>query len=248
MIKIKSIQEIEYMKEAGRIVAETHKRIQEAIRPGITTAELNQIAETYILSQDAIPSFKGYQGFPASICASVNEEVIHGIPGPRILKNSDIISIDIGAMYKGYHGDAARTHSVGDITDEAQNLIDVTKESFYKGIEYAIEGNRLYDISFAIQSHIESHSYSVVRDYVGHGIGQEMHEEPQIPNYGSPGRGPRLQAGMTLAIEPMVNMWAYDVKTLSNQWTVVTADGGLSAHYENTIVITKDGPEILTYS
>lgn len=248
MITIKARNEIEYMREAGKIVSDTHKLLQEAIKPGITTGELDQIAENYILSQNAIPSFKNYNGFPASICASVNEEVIHGIPGLNVLKDGDIISVDVGAIYKGYHGDAARTFPVGNITTEAQRLIDVTRESFYKGIKYAQEGYRLSDISHAIQKYVETHSYSIVRDFVGHGIGQEMHEEPQIPNYGLPGRGPRLQAGMTLAIEPMVNIGRYSVKILPNQWTVITTDGSLSAHYENTIVITKESPEILTCS
>ncbi|MDK2798987.1 MAG: methionyl aminopeptidase [Clostridiales bacterium] len=246
MITIKSAREIEYMREAGRIVAEAHNLIEKAIRPGITTKELDNIAEQYILSQGAVPSFKGYNGFPASICASVNHEVVHGFPGLNELKDGDIISIDIGAMYKGYHGDAARTHPVGNVTDEAKRLIKVTRESFYEGIKHAVEGNRLSDISSAIQKYVENHGYSVVREFVGHGIGKKMHEEPQIPNYGPPGRGPRLQTGMTLAVEPMVNMGKYHVRILPNQWTVVTVDGSMSAHYEHTIVITQGEAEILT--
>jgi methionyl aminopeptidase len=246
MITIKSAKEIELMRIAGRIVAETHEKIKEVIKPGITTKELDIIAEEYIRKCGALPAFKGYYGFPASICASVNEQVVHGFPGPVALKEGDIVGIDIGAVYEGYYGDAARTHGVGNISSEAQRLIRVTKESFFAGIEYAREGNRLSDISHAIQSYVESHGYSVVRDLVGHGIGKKMHEDPQVPNYGAPGRGPRLAAGMALAIEPMVNQGKYAVKTLSDGWTVVTADGTLSAHYENTIIITKGAPEILT--
>ncbi|NLY42997.1 MAG: type I methionyl aminopeptidase [Clostridiaceae bacterium] len=246
MITIKAAQEIEYMREAGRIVYEAHNLVEKAIQPGITTEELDSIAEKYIRSQGAIPSFKGYNGFPASICASLNDEVVHGIPGLRKLKDGDIISIDIGAMYKGYHGDAARTHPVGKCSEEALRLIRVTRESFYKGLAYAVEGRRLSDISAAIQRYVEKNGYSVVRDFVGHGIGQNMHEDPQVPNYGVPGRGPRLVSGMTLAIEPMVNAGDYRVRIMPNNWTVVTADGSLSAHYEHTILITKGDPEILT--
>lgn len=246
MITIKSAQEIEYMRQAGRIVFETHELLKKAIKPGITTKELDNIAEEYILSQGGTPSFKGYNGFPASICASVNNEVVHGIPSLKKIKDGDIISIDIGVIYRGYHGDAARTHPVGQVSEEAESLIRVTRESFYEGIKFAVEGNRLSDISSAIQRYVEMHGYSVVRDLVGHGIGQEMHEEPHIPNYGKPGRGPRLRAGMTLAIEPMVNMGKYHVRVLPDQWTVVTADGSLSAHYEHTVVITHSEPELLT--
>lgn len=246
MIYIKSRKEIELMREAGRIVAQAHELIREAIKPGITTGELDQIAERHILKMGAAPAFKGYRGFPASICASVNHEVVHGIPGPRELEEGDIISIDIGAVHKGYYGDAARTHAVGKIGRQAQELIKVTKESFYEGIRFAKVGYRLSDISHAIQSHIEGHGFSVVRNYVGHGIGTSMHEEPQIPNYGPPGKGPRLREGMALAIEPMVNIGTYDVKVLSDGWTVVTLDGEYSAHYENTIAITDEEPEILT--
>ncbi len=246
MISIKSARELEMMRAAGNIVAETHLRLKEVIKPGITTKELDTIAEEYIRKCSAIPAFKGYEGFPASICASVNEQVVHGIPGPIILKEGDIIGIDIGAIYKGYYGDAARTYGIGDISDIAGKLIMVTEESFFKGLEYAVEGNRLSDISYAIQQHVESNGFSVVRDLVGHGIGTQMHEEPQIPNYGPKGKGPRLVSGMTLAIEPMVNQGRYAVKVLPDGWTVVTADGKLSAHYENTIAVTGSTPEILT--
>lgn len=246
MIYIKSRKEIELMREAGRIVAEAHELIKKAIRPGITTKELDEIAERHILEKDAIPAFKGYGGFPANICASINHEVVHGIPGLKQLEEGDIISIDIGAIYKGYYGDAAQTHAVGEISERARELIEVTRDSFYEGIKFAKEGYRLSDISHAIQSYVEKHGFSVVRNYVGHGIGTSMHEEPQIPNYGPPGKGPRLKEGMALAIEPMVNMGAYDVKVLSDGWTVVTLDGEYSAHYENTIAITDEEPEILT--
>lgn len=246
MIYIKSRKEIELMREAGRIVAQAHELIRKAIRPGITTKELDQIAEKHILKKGAIPAFKGYGGFPANICASINHEVVHGIPGLKKLEEGDIISIDIGSIYKGYYGDAAQTHAVGKISQRAQELIDVTRQSFYEGIKFAKLGYRLSDISHAIQSYVEKHGFSVVRNYVGHGIGTNMHEEPQIPNYGPPGKGPRLGEGMVLAIEPMVNMGTYDVKVLSDGWTVVTLDGEYSAHYENTIAITDEEPEILT--
>jgi len=246
MIYIKSRQEIEIMRKAGRIVAEAHELIREAIKPGITTKELNEIAEEHIVKSGAIPAFKGYGGFPASICASVNHEVVHGIPGLKRLEDGDIISIDIGALYDGYYGDAAKTHPVGVISEKAQKLIDVTRESFYEGIKYAFEGNRLSDISHAIQEYVEKEGFSVVRDYVGHGIGTKMHEAPQIPNYGAAGRGPRLRAGMTLAIEPMINTGTYKVKVMPDEWTVVTLDGEYSAHYEHTIAITEDEPELLT--
>jgi methionyl aminopeptidase len=199
-----------------------------------------------IFSRGAVPSFKGYGGFPAAICTSINNEVVHGIPGSIILKDGDIISIDVGACINDYHGDAADTFEVGNVSDAAKKLIEVTKQSFYEGLKFAKQDNRLYDISSAIQKYTESYGFSVVRKYVGHGIGQQLHEEPQVPNYGIPGHGPRLMPGMTLAIEPMINMGHYDVKVLKNDWTVVTIDGSLSAHYENTILITEQGPEILT--
>lgn len=246
MISIKSPREIELMRIAGKIVGETLELLREVIRPGITTLELDTIAEAYIRKSGGIPSFKGYNGFPASICSSVNEQVVHGMPGPIVLKDGDIIGIDIGAIYDGYHGDAARSYGIGQIDDERKKLLRVTEESFFKGIEYALSGNRLSDISHAIQKHVEANGFSIVRDFVGHGIGTNMHEEPQIPNYGLPHKGPRLVAGMALAIEPMVNQGKYAVKVLKDGWTVVTADGKPSAHYENTIVITNGEPEILT--
>ncbi len=246
MIILKSKKEIEIMREAGKIVAETHEILKSAVIPGISTLELDKMAEDNIRKYNAIPSFKGYGGFPGSICASVNDEVVHGIPGNRILKDGDIISLDIGAYYKGYHSDCAKTHGVGMISEEDRKLIEVTRESFYKGIEFAKLGYRLSDISHAIQAHVEEHGFSIVRDLVGHGVGTELHEDPQIPNYGPAGKGPRLQEGMVLAIEPMVNMGRYQVKTLSDDWTVVTLDGKKSAHYEHTIAVTEDEPIILT--
>jgi len=248
VIIIKSDMELTYMKNAGRVVAETLAMIEKVIRPGITTAEIDKLAETFIRSHGAIPSFKGYGGFPASICASVNDVVIHGIPSNRILKDGDIISIDCGAILNGYHGDAARTFAVGSISNEAQKLIEVTRDSFFKAVEKAVVGNRLTDISAAVQRHAEDFGYSVVRDFVGHGIGKSMHEDPQVPNYGVAGKGPKLVHGMVLAIEPMINIGTYKVKIKPDGWTVVTSDGCLSAHYENTVAITNNGPEILTLS
>lgn len=246
MIIIKKSREIEYMRKAGKIVGDVLALLEESARPGITTEKLDRIAEEYIRKCNAIPSFKGYYGFPASICASVNEEVVHGIPSNRVLQEGDIVSIDCGAILDGYHGDAARTFAVGSISKEAENLIKVTKDSFFKGVEKAVINNRLSDISAAIQTHAESRGYSVVRDYVGHGIGTAMHEEPEVPNFGKPGRGPRLVEGMVLAIEPMINVGELYVEVLSNDWTVVTRDRKLSAHYENTVAILTNGPEILT--
>ena len=246
MIIIKNNKEIALMREAGKLVGETLLLIEEKVRPGITTAELDRIAEEFITKHGAKPSFKGLYGFPASLCISVNEQVVHGIPGGYILKDGDIISVDCGVQAKGFHGDAARTFAVGNISEEAKKLIDVTEKSFFKGIEYAKVGNRLTDISHGIQSYVEANGFSVVRDFVGHGIGRVVHEDPDIPNFGNPGRGPKLAVGMALAIEPMVNIGNYKVKTLKDNWTVVTSDGSLSAHYENTIVILPDGPEILT--
>jgi methionyl aminopeptidase len=252
MISIKSNSEIDLMKKAGEIVALAHVKLKSIITPGVTTLEIDRITEEFIRSKGAIPSFKGYEGlpgavrYPGSICASIIEEVVHGVPGLRELKNGDIISIDIGAYFNGYHGDAARTFAVGAISEKASKLIEVTKQSFFDGIQKAVKGNRIVDISIAIQQYVERFGFSVVRDYVGHGIGSEMHEAPQIPNYRTRERGPRLQPRMTLAIEPMVNEGEYFVKLLDNKWTVVTADGSLSAHYENTIVITENEPLILT--
>jgi len=246
MIITKTPREIAIMREAGQIVARTHQVLKQHIKPGITTLELDRIAEDYIRSQGATPSFKGYNGFTGSVCASVNEELVHGIPGERVLNDGDIISIDIGAHYNGYHGDSAWTYPVGTISDETQRLLDVTEESLYKGLEHAKAGQRLTDISHAIQAYVEAHDFSVVREYVGHGVGQNLHEEPQIPHYGPPGKGPRLKTGMTLAIEPMVNAGQRYVRTLADNWTVVTVDGSMCAHFEHTIVITDDGYEILT--
>lgn len=246
-ISIKSEHEIELMREAGRILALVHDELEEFVKPGISTKEIDQKGEQLIRSFGCIPSFLNYNGYPASICVSINDEVVHGIPtSKRILKEGDIVSLDAGVIYKGYHSDAARTHAVGKISSEAERLIQVTKNSFFEGIKYAKEGNHLYDISKAIQDYAESFGYSVVRKLVGHGIGRNLHEEPQVPNFKVPGRGVRLQAGMTLAIEPMIDMGTYDVKFLSDNWTVVTADGSLSAHYENTILITDGQPEILS--
>lgn len=246
MIVLRSKREIELLRAAGKIVAETHDVLRAHVKPGITTEELDAIAEATIRKLGGEPAFKGYGGFPASICASVNDEVVHGIPGKRQLKDGDIISIDIGSIYKGYYGDSAKTHPVGTISEEASQLIDITKASFYEGLKVCRLGYRLSDIGHTIQTFVESKGYSVVRDLVGHGIGTEMHEDPQIPNYGPPNKGPRLQAGMVLAIEPMVNQGAYHVETLLDNWTVVTVDRKLSAHYEHTIVITDDEPMILT--
>ena len=246
MIIIKNNKEIDLMRNAGRIVAETLLCVEKKVKPGITTAELDSIAEEFITKHGAKPSFKGLYGFPASLCISVNEQVVHGIPGGYVLKDGDIISVDCGAFLEGFHGDAARTFAVGDISEEAKKLISVTEGSFFKGMEFAQVGNRLSDISHAIQSYVEASGFSVVRDFVGHGIGKEVHEDPEVPNFGRPGRGPKLSAGMALAIEPMVNIGTYRVTTLGDDWTVVSADRSLSAHYENTIVILPNGPEILT--
>ncbi|MDU2065008.1 MAG: type I methionyl aminopeptidase [Sporomusaceae bacterium] len=246
MIILKSEREIAFMREAGQIVAGTLAAMRKAAGVGITTLELDQIAEKYIRSCGALPAFKGYQGFPGTICASVNEEVVHGIPGLKKLKNGDTVSIDVGAVINGYNGDAAITLPIGDVDEDVLKLLKVTEESLYKGIEQANVGNRLSDISHAVQQHAESHGYGVVRDLVGHGIGRKMHEDPQIPNYGIPGRGPRLKSGMTLAIEPMINLGTHEVKTLGDGWTVVTSDSKWSAHFEHTIVLTDQGPEILT--
>ncbi|PIH00417.1 type I methionyl aminopeptidase [Clostridium combesii] len=247
MIIIKTDSEIEYMVKAGKVVAEALDTLEKHVKPGISTGELDRIAEEIILGKNAKPSFKGYYGFPASICASVNNEVVHGIPNKdRILNEGDIISIDCGAILNGYQGDAARTFPVGNVSEEAAKLIEVTKNSFFKGIEKAKVGNRLTDISAAIQEYVESYGLSIVRDYVGHGIGRNMHEDPEIPNFGRPGRGPKLSKGMCLAIEPMVNIGDFNVKVEPNKWTVVTVDGSLSAHYENTVAILDDGPKITT--
>jgi len=246
MIIIKSSREIQLMREAGRIVAEALEKLREAVKPGITTGELDRLAEEVIVGNGARPLFKGYGGFPANICTSINEEVVHGIPSLRLLKPGDIISIDIGAEKNGYCGDAAITLPVGDVDEEALKLLEVTETALMKGIEQAREGNRLTDISHAIQVHAESHGFSVVREYVGHGIGRKMHEDPKVPNYGAPGRGPRLASGMVLAIEPMVNIGTYHVQVKQDGWTVITQDRKRSAHFEHTVAVSDNGPEILT--
>ena len=246
MIHAKSSREIQYMRDAGRIVAQTHEELAKAVKPGVGTKELDQIAEDYIISKGAEPSFKGYRGFPAAICTSVNHVVVHGIPGLETVKNGDIISIDIGVVINGYHGDAARTIPVGEISATTEKLLQVTEESLYKGIEQTVIGNRLSDISHAVQTHAEGNGFSVVRNYCGHGIGRSMHEEPQILNYGDPGHGPRLNAGYCLAIEPMVNVGTHGVSVLKDGWTVITNDKQLSAHFEHSVAITEDGPLILT--
>lgn len=246
-ISIKNAEAIEKMRTANRIVALVHEEMKKQVRPGITTAKLDMIAEEIIRSAGATPSFKGYHGFPASICASVDDEIIHGIPSKkRVLREGSIVSIDVGAYIGGYHGDGARTYPVGEISEEAAQLIRVTRESFFAGMEFAKEGCHLHQISAAIQKKASAFGYGIVRQYVGHGVGTEMHEDPPIPNYKPIGRGPKLVAGMTLAIEPMINMGTAAVRVLDDGWTVVTQDGSLSAHYENTILITPSGYEILT--
>jgi len=246
-VSIKSEKEIELMREAGRILSLVHNELKEYVKPGISTLDINKKAEELIRSYNCIPSFLNYNGFPASICVSINEQVVHGIPNKKvILQDGDIVSLDAGVIYKGYQSDAARTWGVGEISTEAKQLIEVTRNSFYHGIKYAKAGNHLNDISSAIQEYVESFGYSVVRDLVGHGIGTKLHEEPQIPNFRQKRRGIKLEPGMTFAIEPMVNIGRYDVYWEDDDWTVVTADGSLSAHYENTILITDGEPELLS--
>ncbi|NLI94025.1 MAG: type I methionyl aminopeptidase [Peptococcaceae bacterium] len=246
MIELKNMEQFDRMRTAGRIVAEVLEIMKEVVKPGITTKELDRLAEEHIRKYDAIPAFKGYNGFPATLCTSVNEEVVHGIPSLRALKNGDIISIDCGALFDGYYGDSAITLPVGEISNDDAKLLAVCEESLKLGIAQALKGNRLFDISYAVQSYVEENGMSVVRDYVGHGIGRKMHEDPQIPNFGKPGRGPRLEIGMALAIEPMVNLGGYQVETLEDKWTVVTKDRRASAHFEHTVAIMENGPEILT--
>ena len=246
MINIKSTSEIMKMRRSGQILSSVLSELEKNIRPGITTKELDRIAYECIKSHDAIPSFLDYHGFPASICASVNDTVIHGIPDSTALKEGDIISIDIGVIKDGYHTDAARTFGVGEISDEAKRLIEVTKQSFFEGMKYARHGERLFSISATIQDYIESHGYSIVRNYCGHGIGKALHEDPEIPNYGTFGHGIRLCKGMTIAVEPMVNEGGFETKCQKDGWTVKTKDGSLAAHYENTILITDCEPELLT--
>lgn len=247
MIVLKTSRELAIMREAGRISAMALKVAGEAVEPGVSTWEIDRVARKYIESQGAVPSFLGYGGFPASACISVNNVVIHGIPSKRqIVKAGDIVSIDIGAIYEGYNGDNAFTFACGDISAEAQRLLDATRESLYEGIKQAKAGNRLGDIGSAVQRYVEARGYSVVRDFVGHGVGAKLHEDPSVPNYGTPGRGVRLLPGMTIAIEPMVNQGRHEVQVQKDGWTTVTRDGKLSAHFEHTIAITPDGPVILT--
>lgn len=246
MIVRKSKDEIAVMRHAGRITAEALKLIENEIKPGVQTVTLDEIAEDFIRKSGGRPAFKGYKGFPASICASPNEVVVHGFPSKRELKEGDIISIDVGVEFEGYFGDSAATFAVGEISPEARRLLEVTKDALEKGIAECKVDNYLYDISHAIQVRVESAGYSVVKEFVGHGIGREMHEEPQIPNFGQPKRGPKLQSGMVFAIEPMVNIGGYKVDILSDQWTVVTKDRSLSAHFEHTVAVTDEGPLVLT--
>ena len=246
MITIKSEHELQLMRRAGQIVAQVLEGLRERAKPGVTTAALDKWAEEYIRRQGGIPSFKGYRGYPASVCISIDEEVVHGIPGRRRLREGEIASMDVGVILDGYQGDAAITVGIGKISPEAADLLRVTEEALYAGIAAAKAGHRLGDVSHAIQVTVESHGYGVVRDYVGHGIGREMHEDPQIPNFGQPGRGPLLRPGMTLALEPMVTLGDYRTRVLEDMWTVVTADGSLAAHFEHTIAVTNGEAEILT--
>ena len=246
MIAIKNEHELEVMRQACKITAAARALAGEMVRPGVSTKAIDQAVHDFIVSQGAKPSFLNYSGYPASACISVNSTVIHGIPGHYTLMEGDIVSVDVGAYYKGFHGDCAATFACGAISTEARRLIDVTKQSFFEGIAQARKGKRVQDISHAIQTYVESNGFSVVRSFVGHGVGRQLHEEPEVPNYGAPGRGPRLIPGMTIAVEPMVNVGTYDVHILKDGWTTVTADGKLSAHYENTVLITDGEPEILT--
>lgn len=246
MITIKNDQQLALMREAGRIVALAHQALAPHVKPGATTNQLNAIAEKTILAHGATPSFKGYGGFPTAVCASVNEVLVHGFPDDRPLVEGDIVTIDIGANFKGYHGDSAWTYAVGKISDDAQRLLDTTKRALFAGLSVVKAGVRLSDVSYAIQTLVEAQGYSVPRDYTGHGIGSDLHEDPTIPNYGAPGRGPVLQAGMTLAIEPMVHMGRKETHTLMDGWTVISADRSLTAHYEHTVIVTATGCEILT--
>lgn len=246
MIQVKIDREIELMREACKITAAARALAGEMVRPGVTTAHIDKAVHDFIVSHGAKPSFLHYNGFPASICISVNDVVIHGIPGSRKLKEGDIVSVDVGAYYKGFHGDCAATYACGEISETAKRLIEVTEQSFFEGVRFARQGNRVSDISHAVQAYVEANGFSVVRSFVGHGVGANLHEEPEVPNFGRPGRGPRLVRGMTLAIEPMVTEGTYEVRVLRDNWTTVTCDGKLSAHYENTVLITDGEPEILT--
>lgn len=246
MIMRKRAEELEKMRRAGRVVGETLAILQAAVRPGVTTRELDDIAEREIRVRGAIPSFKGYRGFPATICTSINSEIVHGIPGKRALKEGDLIKLDCGAIIEGYHGDSAVTVAVGEVPQEALKLIETTERSLQAGIAEAKAGNRIHDIGAAVQTTAEGAGFSVVREYVGHGIGRALHEDPPVPNYGKPGTGLKLEPGLVIAIEPMVNVGTYETRLLPDGWTVVTADGALSAHFEHTIAITENGPEVLT--
>jgi methionyl aminopeptidase len=246
MIAIRSREEIDRIRRSGEILRDCFSAIESMLRAGVTTGELDGAAEEFIRSRGAVPSFKGYQGYPASICASVNEQVVHGIPGSRELRDGDIIGVDIGVFRDGWHADASRTYAIGAVSETARRLIEVTREALELAIGEAKPGNHLSDVSHAVERHATAHGFSVVRSLVGHGIGQRMHEEPQIPNFGPPGKGPRLEAGMVLAIEPMVNEGTHEVFTLADNWTFVTADGKLSAHFEDTVAVTDDGPVIMT--
>lgn len=247
MIIIKSEQEIELMRVSGRVTAGILKELKDFIRPGITTLDIDRHVEAVIRGHGMEPTFKGYGGFPASVCASIDDEIVHGIPSAdRVLREGEIISIDVGSTYEGYVSDAARTYPVGEVSEEAKKIIDAAEKSFFAGLEYCRPGNRISDISHAVQSVAEKAGFGVIRNYVGHGVGHEMHEEPQIPNYGRPGRGPRIAKGMCLAIEPMITAGSYKCRTLDNDWTVVTEDGGLAAHYENSVAVTDGEPELLT--
>ena len=246
MIRLKNQREIELMRRAGKITAAARALAGEMVKPGVTTREIDKAVHDFILSQGATPTFLGYSGYPASVCISVNEVVIHGIPGDRVIKDGDIVSIDVGATKDGYVGDCAATFVAGSCDEESRKLIDVTRQSFFEGIKYARPGYRVSDISHAVQTYAEENGFSVVREFVGHGVGRQMHEEPEVPNFGKPGHGPRLVAGMTIAVEPMINAGVYGVKILKDGWTVVTIDGKRSAHYENTILITNGDPIILT--
>lgn len=246
MIHLKSPREIDVMRRAGEVTARILQEVVEAIQPGITTRELDLLAEARCKDYGAKPAFKGYHGYPCCLCISVNEQVVHGIPGKRALKDGDIVGLDFGVIVDGYYGDSARTVGVGKVSSEAQRLLSVTQEGLTRGIQEAKPGNRLFDISHAIQNYVEQHGFSVVREFVGHGIGRSLHEEPQVPNYGPKGKGVSLKEGMVLAIEPMINAGDHAVRIESDGWTAVTVDGSLSAHFEHTVAITKDGPEILT--
>ena len=246
MITLKSEHEIELMRRAGKITAAARALARDMVKPGVTTQQIDKAVYHFIKSQGATPSFLNYNGYPASVCVSVNDEIIHGIPGKRMLKEGDIVSVDVGAYIGGFHGDCAGTYPCGQVSDQALDLIRVTQQSFFEGLKFAREGYRLSDISHAVQEYVESHGYSVVREYVGHGIGRRMHESPEVPNFGNPGHGPRLLRGMTIAVEPMVNAGSAAIRQMSDSWTVKTADGKNAAHYENTILITDGEPELLT--